>query len=139
MNPNRFFTLLALAAGLTATALAPVLAAQADPVAAFIKTQDPDNDGTLDLAEVKKAAEAKFDKLEKDKDGTLDMKEVKGLGISAAAFKKANPDKDGTLDKAEYMALVEARFNAANPDKDGHLDAKELKTKAGRALLLLIK
>jgi hypothetical protein len=39
----------------------------------------------------------------------------------------------------EYLAVVEQRFNAANPDADGTLDAKELKSKAGRALLRLLK
>jgi hypothetical protein len=33
----------------------------------------------LDLAEVKTAAAAHFDKLEKDSDGTLDANEVKGV------------------------------------------------------------
>jgi hypothetical protein len=51
----------------------------------------------------------------------------------------ADPDHDKTLTKDEYLALVERRFNAANPDRDGTLDAKELKTKAGRALLKLLR
>jgi hypothetical protein len=39
----------------------------------------------------------------------------------------------------EYLAVVEQRFNAADPDKDGTLDAKELNSKAGKALLRLLK
>ncbi len=50
--------------------------------AALIKSYDADKDGMLDLAEIKQAAEAYFDHLEKDKDGTLDRKEIKGLGIA---------------------------------------------------------
>jgi hypothetical protein len=42
-----------------------------------------------------------------------------------------------TLD--EYLAVVEQRFNAANPDKDGTLDDKELRSRAGQALLRLMK
>ena len=37
---------------------------------------DTDNDGTVDLAEAKKAASALFEKLDTDKDGTLDIKEL---------------------------------------------------------------
>ncbi len=125
-----------------ASLLAASLSAAAAPaqgLSVWVKAMDPDNDGTLDLAEIKKAAEAKFDRLEKDSDGTLDRKEVRGLGLSKAEFSKADPDKDGTLDKAEYLAIVEARFNAANPDKDGTLDLKELRSAAGQALLKLVK
>jgi Ca2+-binding EF-hand superfamily protein len=39
---------------------------------------DTDNDGTLDLAEVKKAASALFAKLDRDHDGTLDKRELAG-------------------------------------------------------------
>ena len=41
-----------------------------------LKAIDPDNDGTVDLNEAKKAASALFDKL--DKDGTLTTKELHG-------------------------------------------------------------
>jgi hypothetical protein len=51
----------------------------------------------------------------------------------------ADPDHDGTLTKDEYLAVVEQRFGAANPDRDGTLDAKELNSKAGQALLRLLK
>jgi Ca2+-binding EF-hand superfamily protein len=108
--------------------------AKSSAIAAF----DKDNDGTLDLAEVKDAASALFDKLEKDKDGTLDAKEV-GRRIGKKEFKEADPDNDGTLTKDEYLALAVKLFNAADTDKDGTLDAKELGSKAGRALLRLIR
>jgi len=99
---------------------------------------DTDNDGTVDLAEAKKAASALFDKLDKDKDGTLDKAELKGR-LNAKELAAADPDKDGTLTKDEYLAVVEQRFKAANPDNDGTLDAKELKSRAGRALVRLLK
>lgn len=103
-----------------------------------IKMFDPDNDGTLDLSEVKNAASALFDKLDPDKDGTLDARELRGR-LSKKELAAADPDHDGTLTKDEYLAVVEQRFNAANPDNDGTLDAKELKSHAGRALLRLMK
>ncbi|MGQ0445018.1 MAG: EF-hand domain-containing protein [Beijerinckiaceae bacterium] len=99
---------------------------------------DKDNDGTLDLAEVKSAAARVFDQLEKDGDATLDRKET-SVRIGEKEFNEANPDRDGTLTKDEYLGLAEKLFNAANPDRDGTLDEKELKSKAGRALLRLIQ
>src|ERR1700754_1286247 len=98
-----------------------------------IKMFDTDNDGTLDLAEVKKAATALFAKLDPDHDGTLDRRELAGR-LSARELAAADPDHDGTPTLDEYLAVVEKRFHAANPDGDGTLDAKELRTPAGRAL-----
>jgi Ca2+-binding EF-hand superfamily protein len=103
-----------------------------------IRLLDTDNDGTVDLAEAKRAASALFDKLERDKDGTLDKREL-ARRLSAKELAAADPDHDGTLTKDEYLALVEQRFNAADPDHDGTLDARELNTRAGRALLRLLK
>jgi Ca2+-binding EF-hand superfamily protein len=118
--------------------IAAPIPAQAQSSAAAVKKFDTDNDGTLDIAEVKAAALALFDSLDKDKDGTLDKTEVKKR-ISSGAFAKADPDKDGTLSKDEYLALVEQRFQAADTDKDGTLSAAELRTRAGRSLLLLLQ
>jgi hypothetical protein len=101
---------------------------------------DPDNDGEMTLPEARKRAGLVFDKLNKDKkkDSTLDAKELRGR-LSAKELKAANPDNDGTLDKAEYLAAVEARFKAANPDGDQTIECKELSSKAGKALLKLLK
>jgi len=114
----------------------PALAApKRNPV---MRMLDPDNDGTVDLDEAKKAASALFDKLDGDRDGTLDKRELKGR-LTAAEFTAADPDKDGTLSKDEYLKVVEQRFKAANPDNDGTLDEKELRSRAGRALLRLLQ
>ena len=112
----------------------PAVAASGNAVKMF----DTDNDGTLDLAEVKKAASAMFAKLDPDRDGTLDARELRGR-LSAKELAAADPDRDGTLTLDEYLAVVEQRFNAANPDKDGTLDAKELNARSGRALLRLLR
>jgi Ca2+-binding EF-hand superfamily protein len=125
------------AAGL---ALAGVLG-QAGPSFAqsgAMKMLDTDNDGTVDLAEAKKAAGALFDKLEKDHDGTLDKRELEGR-LSPKELAAGDPDKDGTLTKDEYLAIVEQRFKAADADNDGTLTQKELSTRAGRALMKLLK
>ena len=133
---SRRSIVLTLAIATLSVASLPVSAAlrNANPVRMF----DTDNDGTLDLAEVKKAASALFAKLDRDHDGTLDKRELAGR-LSAKEWAAADPDHDGTLTADEYLAVVEQRFNAANPDKDGTLDAKELNTAAGLALLRLMR
>jgi Ca2+-binding EF-hand superfamily protein len=133
---SRRYVLGTLAAAIFCGAGSPVLARSRRTSA--IQMFDTDNDGTLDLAEVKKAASALFAKLDRDHDGTLDKRELAGR-LSAGEFAAADPDHDGTLTMDEYLAVVERRFNAANPDKDGTLDAKELGSSAGRALLRLLK
>ena len=125
--------------GLAATVLAvnmPALAASrsASPVKMF----DTDNDGTIDLAEAKKAASEMFAKLDRDHDGTLDKRELAGR-VGAKELSAADPDHDGTLTADEYLAVVEQRFNAVNKDSDGTIDAKELRSSAGKALLRLLK
>jgi Ca2+-binding EF-hand superfamily protein len=123
-------------------ALALTIALLSDPAWSAsgnaVKTFDTDNDGTLDLAEVKKGAAALFTKLDPDHDGTLDARELRGR-LTAKELAAADPDRDGTLTLDEYLSVVEQRFNAANPDKDGTLDAKELNSRAGRALLRLLR
>ena len=115
-----------------------VVPASAFAQQAAIKALDTDNDGTVDLTEATKAAEAVFDRLQKDQDETLDRREL-GSRLSAKEFAAADPDKDSTLSKEEYVALVTKLFKQADVDGDGKLEAKELRSKAGRALLRLIR
>src|SRR5438045_6295318 len=124
---SRRYVLRVSAVAILSAAASPVLAASRRNAA--MRMFDTDNDGTLDLAEVKKAASALFAKLDRDHDGTLDKRELAGR-LSARELAAADPDHDGTLTADEYLAVVEQRFNAANPDKDGTLDAKELNTAA---------
>src|ERR1700745_1087155 len=107
---------------LAATIALPVMAKPRH--SSSIRMLETDNDGTVDLAEAKKAASTLFDKLEGDHDGTLDKRELAGR-LSPKDLAAADPDHDGTLTKDEYLAVVEQRFNAANPDKEGRIDAKE--------------
>ena len=99
---------------------------------------DTDHDGTVDLAEAKKAGSDMFDKLDVDHDGTLTFKELHGR-MSRKEFAAADPDKDGTLTKDEYLAVVEQRFKAADKDHDGTLDNWEFQTPKGRALVRLLR
>jgi hypothetical protein len=128
-----------VAAGVTLIAAASITPqARADSVSDFLAKWDPDHDKTLDLAEVNKAADAEFDKLDADHDGTLSRKEI-GHRVTRAEFAAADIDHDGTLTKTEYEMIVAARFKAANPGSDTTIEAAELKTKAGRHLLQLLQ
>jgi len=99
---------------------------------------DTDKDGTVDLAEAKKAGSDMFDKLDVDHDGTLTFKELHGR-MSRKEFAAADTDKDGTLTKEEYLAFVEQRFKAADKDHDGTLSNWEFQTPKGRALVQLLR
>jgi Ca2+-binding EF-hand superfamily protein len=99
---------------------------------------DTDKDGTVDLAEAKKAGSDMFDKLDVDHDGTLTFKELHGR-MSRKEFAAADTDKDGTLTKEEYLAVVEQRFKAADKDHDGTLSNWEFQTPKGRALVRLLR
>jgi len=118
--------------------LAGMGAGQAAPTGPDLKSWDTDHDGTMDLTEAKKAAQAQFDALDTDHDGKIDQNESVSLGGSAS-FIKADSDKDGTVDKNEYMKLVEAKFNAADSDHDGTVSESELNSPAGRSLARLLK
>ena len=135
MISRRFVLRISAVAILSATASPALAASRRNPAIAMF---DTDNDGTLDLAEVKKAASAAFAKLDRDHDGTRDRRELAG-NLSAKELAAADPVHDGTLTLDESLAIVEQRFNAANRDKDGTLDARELNTSAGRALLRLLR
>lgn len=91
--------------------------ARADGVSDFLSAWNPDHDQMLDLAEISKAADAQFDKLDADHDGSLSRKEV------------------GT----RYETIVARRFHAANWDKDATIEVAELKIAAGRRLLQLLQ
>lgn len=131
---SRRNALVAAIAGLFGAASSfAALAKKPSPVTRF----DTDKDGTVDLAEAKKAAGDLFDKLDTDKDGTLDIKELQGR-LSRKEFAAADPDKDKTLTKDEYLAEVERRFKAADADNDGTLSAAEFSAPAGHALVRLL-
>jgi hypothetical protein len=136
LRARRFATL--AMASLFVAGIPYVSIAAADQTTEKLKTWDTDKDGTLDLAEAKAAAEAKFASLDPDGDGKLDAKEAAAAHISASTFARADSDKDGSIDKAEYLRLVAKRFKAADSDKDGTISAAELDTKAGAALMALL-
>jgi EF hand len=133
---SRRNVILLTATGLIAAAT-PALARSKKP-STLVGQFDTDNDGTVDLAEAKKAAGDLFDKLDTDHEGTLSLKELRGR-VSRRDLTAADPDKDNTLTKDEYLAVVEQRFKAADKDNDGTLSSWELHTPAGKALVRLLR
>jgi Ca2+-binding EF-hand superfamily protein len=125
---------MALAATALIAAVTPAWAKNSTLVGQF----DLDNDGTVDLAEAKKAGSEMFDKLDTNKDGTLDRAELHGR-LSHKEFDAADADHDGTLTKEEYLSAVEARFKAADADHNGKLNHWEFHTHNGRALTRLLR
>jgi Ca2+-binding EF-hand superfamily protein len=99
---------------------------------------DSDHDGTLDQAEINKAAAAEFAKLDVDHDGALEAREL-GQRVTQAEFRAADKDGDGSLDQSEYQSIVTERFHAANSDNDTTIEAKELQTPAGHRLIELLE
>jgi len=108
--------------------------ARADPLRAF----DIDKDGTLDLAEVKSAAAARYDELDPKLDDNMDQHQA-ASALRGAAFRQADTNHDSKLSKAEYLAYAERRFHATDHEGDGKLDHKELSSKAGQALMRLLR
>jgi hypothetical protein len=104
----------------------------------LLKGLDLDHDGTVDPEEANKAADAMFELIDHDRDGTLTRHELSGR-LSVRELRAADIDHDGTLSRDEYLALVGKWFKAADVDADGTLTALELRSKAGRALLRLLK
>jgi len=110
--------------------------AQRPNVDAFLQQWDTDHDGTLSVDEIKKAAIARFEELDRKHKGRLSRNQLAGV-LTLQQFRQADKDKDRTLDKDEFLSVVEKLFQAADKDHDGTLDNKELGTSTGRALLKL--
>src|SRR6202011_1431578 len=98
MIDRRFFVTELCAFGFS-VAILPI-ASSSKSFAGTLATLDKDNDGTLDLAELKDVAGSVFDKPDKDSDATLDRKESGGRA-GKTQLKQADPDHDGTLTKDE--------------------------------------
>src|SRR5712692_2079102 len=103
---------------------------------AFLQQRDTDHDGTLSVDEIKKAAIARFEELDRNHKGRLSRNQLTGV-LTFQQFRQADKDKDGTLDKDEFLSVVEELFQAADKDHDGTLDKTELGSSTGRTLLKL--
>jgi Ca2+-binding EF-hand superfamily protein len=105
-------------------------------VDAFLHQWDTDHDGTLSLDEIKKAAIARFEALDRKRKGRLSRNRLTGV-LTFQQFREADKDKNRRLDQEEFLSVVEKLFQAADQDHDGTLDRKELRSFRGRALLRL--
>ncbi len=105
---------------------------------AVIAKYDRNHDHGLDLAEVRAAASAHFDALNRDGDTTLETSEAREI-VGPQMFARADTDHDGTLSKEEYLALVERLFRKTDTEHFGRLYARDLSGKAAHALLKLIQ
>jgi len=116
--------------------LAGQVQAQRLNIDAFLQQWDTDHDGTLSVDEIKKAALARFEALDRNHKGRLSRNQLAGA-LTFQQFRQADKDKDGTLDKDEFLSVVEELFQAADKDHDGTLDKTELGSSTGRTLLKL--
>jgi len=116
--------------------LAGQVQAQRLNIDAFLQQRDTDHDGTLSVDEIKKAAIARFEELDRNHKGRLSRNQLTGV-LTFQQFRQADKDKDGTLDKDEFLSVVEELFQAADKDHDGTLDKTELGSSTGRTLLKL--
>ena len=103
----------------------------------FLLKWDTDHDGTLSAEEIKKAADARFEALDRKHEGYLTRSQLAGI-VSFQQFRKADSNHGGKLDKPEFLSLVEKLFQETDRDHDGTLDRKELGSSAGKALLRML-
>jgi uncharacterized membrane protein YkoI len=95
--------LAAVVAALTLSPLARAADTTPNDKSVVMTALDPDNDGTVSLAEAKRAAEAKFNALDTDHEDTLDANELTGI-MSVKQIKATDKDNGGTLDKIELSS-----------------------------------
>lgn len=116
----------------------PTLAAPDSKIIDPVTLLDSDDDKTIDISEMGKAASDIFDNLDIDGDGKIDFQAV-GKRLTRDEFKKFDTDKDDMLDKNEYFAGADSLLRAADQDRDGTLDNNEFNSKEGKKLNRLIQ
>lgn len=104
----------------------------------LVALADTNRDGLLEQQEVRNAAREVFRAADRGHDGVLDRRELGGL-LSARARAEADLDRDETVDEKEYLAIVDQRFRATDTNHNRSLDLGELQTRAGTALLKLLR
>jgi Ca2+-binding EF-hand superfamily protein len=83
--------------------------AQRLSIDAFLQQWDVDHDGTLSVDEIRKAAIARFEELDRNHKGRLSRSQLAGI-FTFQQFRKADKNKDGTLDQDEYLSVFEELF-----------------------------
>lgn len=118
-----------LAAAVWAAAGVSAFAAECGP----LKVIDPDNDGRLELAEVRKAASDTWKKVSASRNKSEEF--LVRLGSTELSEGTGGV---GVLEK-EYVEIATSMFKAADADKDGSVDCKELEADIGLTLLKMLK
>jgi len=136
MSVRMLFRIVALVVIGTLAALAEAQAEKPN-LDAFLLKWDTDHDGTLTVEEIKKAADKRFEELDRKHGGYLTRSQLAGI-VSFQQFRKADSAHGGKLDKAKFLSLVEKLFQNADMDHDGKLDQRELGSPMGKALLRLL-
>src|SRR5215471_18675003 len=102
-------------AAISAIAIPTQAQAERFNVEAFIQQWDADRDGTLSLEEVRKAATARFEALDRRHKGILTRTQLAGV-LTFQQFREANADKQGALDLNEFLSVVEKLFRCDTAD-----------------------
>jgi len=97
-----------------------------------------DDNGTIDLEQAKRAAEIRFQHLDRHHTGKLSWTQLGRRRVTLQEFSWADRDHEGTLDKDEYLTLVERQFRAADLDHDGRVSRAEFYATAGLPLRRLL-
>lgn len=105
-----------------------------DPMRAL----DISGDGSLDVAEAKSAAAARYNVLNPAMDEQLG-RQVAAPSLFDGEFQQADADGNGVVNKAEYLAWVERRHGEADADKNGKLSPAELEGRASEPLLRTLR
>jgi Ca2+-binding EF-hand superfamily protein len=110
--------------------------AQQSNMNSFLQRWDTDHDGTLSIEEIREAATAQFEKLDRRHRGKLSRDQLAGI-VTFRQFRAADRDRKGTLDKSEFLALAESLFQRVDKNHNGTVDKGELGSAPGRALTRL--
>ena len=97
-----------------------------------------DADGAIDIEQAKRAAEIRFQHLDRHHAGKLSRTQLGRRRVTLQEFSWADRDHEGTLDKDEYLTLVERQFRAADLDRDGKVSRAEFYATTGLPLRRLL-
>jgi len=90
---------------------------------------DADGNGTLEQAELEKAAPEIFKNADRSGDGTLDRDEFKAAGGNPARFDEIDKDRNGRIDLDEFSKAAAERFKQVDTNRDGRIDNQELRSR----------
>lgn len=93
---------------------------------------DTDRDGRIDRQEFDQAVEKKFKSYDLNNDGVLDMSEIRDVQKAhgdtdvVKEFESMDANKDGKVDMEEFKASAHERFKEYDRNIDGYMDRPEV-------------